>query len=412
MLDELELAFDEQDRERGRHRHRRSAARRGGKGPAGSPKRRGRSFFALFMTVVLLGALGAGAWYGYDKVKDFFTAPDYTSATGNGTEARVTVRTGQTATEIGQDLVKADVVKSVKAYTDAVKSDPHGNEVQPGTYKLFKQMRARDALAALLAVDDKGGLRNKVSFKVTVPEGSMAVDIFSQLSKTTNIPVANFQEAAKDPVALGVPDWWFNRTDGRPTSKSVEGFLFPATYEFNPDADAKTILSTMVGKFNTVVGDLKFAEKVQAERQISPYEALIVATIAQAETPLPEDMSKVARVMYNRAFSGNFPCQCLQVDVTVNYWLRLQGKDAQASKNLTQSQLHNTDNPYNTHDKPGLPLGPINNPGKEALAGAMSPAEGGIVFFVTIDKQGHTAFATTNAEHDRNVELARKNGVL
>lgn len=413
MLDELELAFEDQDRERGRHRHRRAAARRTGGGkPVGPPRKRGRTTLALLMSIVLLGALGAGGWYGYDKVKDFFTAPDYTSATGNGTAAQVQVKTGQTATDIGQVLVDADVIKSVKAYTDAVKSNPRGNEVQPGTYKVFKQMRAKEALAALLATDDKGNLANKVSSKVTIPEGTMAVDAFAQISKTTNIPVADLQAAAQDPIALGVPDFWFVRGDGKPVNKSIEGFLFPATYEFNPGTDAKTVLTTMVAKFNAVVGELGFADKVQAERQISPYEALIVSTIAQAETPLPEDMGKVARVLYNRAYGGKFPCSCLQVDVTVNYWLRSQGKDAAASKDLTQSQLHNPDNPYNTHDKPGLPLGPINNPGKDALQGAMAPVEGGILFFVTIDKQGHTAFATTNAEHDKNIELAKQNGVL
>jgi UPF0755 protein len=410
MLDELELAFDDQDRERQRHRHRRSAARRGGGGKR--PKRRGRSFFALLMSLLLLGILGAGGWYGYDKVRDFFTAPDYTSATGNGTAAQVQVKTGWTATDIGAELQKADVIKSVKAYTDAAKTNPHGNEVQPGSYKLYKQMRAKEALAALLATNADGTLKNKVSAKVTIPEGTMAVDVFSKLAQATKIPVEQFQEAAKDPVALGVPDFWFNRADGKQSARSVEGFLYPATYEFNPDADAKTILSTMVAKFNSVVGEMGFAEKVQAERQISPYEALIVATIAQAEAPLPDDMSKVSRVLYNRAYGGKFPCGCLQVDVTVNYWLRLQGKSAAASKDLTESQLHDAGNPYNTHDKPGLPLGPIDNPGKDALQGAMAPAPGDFLFFVTVDKQGHTAFATTNAEHDKNIQLARQNGVL
>jgi len=364
------------------------------------------------MSLVLLGVLGLGGWYGYDKIKDFFAAPDYTSATGNGTEAQVQVKTGETATDIGSELQKADVVKSVKAYTDAAKDNPKGNEVQPGTYKLFKQMRAKDALSALLATNADGSLKNKISAKVTIPEGTLAIDVFAKLSQATKIPVGEFQEAAKDPVALGVPDFWFNRADGKPSTRSVEGFLFPATYEFNPGVDAKTVLSTMIAKFIAEAGAMGFAEKVQAERQISPYEALIVASIAQAEAPLPEDMSKVARVLYNRAYGGKFFCGCLQVDVTVNYWLRQQGKDAAASKNLTQSQLHNPDNPYNTHDRPGLPVGPIDNPGKDALQGAAAPAPGDFLFFVTIDKQGHTAFATTNAEHDRNIQLAKKNGVL
>src|SRR2546430_11671625 len=148
MLDDLVLAFDEQDRERGRHRHRRSAARGGnggggnGSGRKGPPKRRGRSLRALLVTLILLAALGAGGWFGYGKVRDFFTAPDYTSA-GTG-EVTVQVRTGETATDNAQTLYNAGVVKSTKAFTDAAKADPHGTEIQPGTYQLRQQIRAKD----------------------------------------------------------------------------------------------------------------------------------------------------------------------------------------------------------------------------------------------------------------------------
>jgi UPF0755 protein len=417
MLDDLDLAFDEQDRERGRHRHRRSAARRGngwggsgGGGKKGTPKRRGRSLLALLLTLILLGGLGAGGWFGYTKVRDFFTAPDYT--TGGSGAVNVKVSTGQTATDIGQTLVQADVVKSVKAYTDAAKADPHGNEVQPGTYKLAHQMRAREALSALLATDSTGALVNKVSFRITLPEGTITTDAFALMSKVTKLPVADFQAAAKDPVALGIPDWWFKRGDGKPVAQSIEGFLFPATYEFDPGVDAKTVLTAMVNKFNTVNGELHFSDKSQSDRHISPYEALVTASIAQAEAPLPQDMSKVARVLYNRVYGGSFPCSCLQLDSTVNYWLRISGKEAQNSKDLTESQLHDRNDPYNTHDVPGMPIGPISNPGKDALQGAMAPADGGWLFFVTIDKQGHTAFSNTFTEFQQNVALARKNGVL
>jgi peptidoglycan lytic transglycosylase G len=412
MLDDLDLAFDEQDRERGRHRHRRSAARRGGgrAGKQGPPKRRGRSFLALVLTLILLAGLGAGGWYGYTKVKDFFVAPDYTSA-GTG-EVHVKVSAGQTATEIGQTLVRAGVVKSVQAYTDAARSNPHGNEVQPGTYKLAHQMRAKTALAALLATDGKGNLLNKISFRVTVPEGMISTDVFALVAKTTKISLADLQAAAKNPVDLGVPDWWFKRNDGKQTAQSIEGFLFPATYEFDPGVDAKTVLSTMVNKFNTVTGEMKFPDKVQSERQISPYEGLVAASIAQSETPLAEDMGKVARVIYNRAYGGKFPCSCLQVDSAVNYWLRISGKESQDSKNLTESQLHDPNNPYNTHDVAGLPLGPISNPGKDALQGAMEPPAGPWLYFVTIDKQGHTGFSETFAQFQQDVAKAKQNGVL
>src|SRR5262249_27008200 len=129
MLDELELAFDEQDRERGRHRHRRRSARRGnrwgagGGGKKGPPRRLGRSILALLLALILLGGLGVGGWFGYDKVKGFFPPPDYTTA-GTG-EVTVQVKTGQTATDIAQTLFEAGVVKSARAFSDAAKADPH-----------------------------------------------------------------------------------------------------------------------------------------------------------------------------------------------------------------------------------------------------------------------------------------------
>ncbi|WP_338090805.1 endolytic transglycosylase MltG [Planosporangium thailandense] len=398
-----------------RHRHRRSTMRRAKRAAErgtepGTPRRRGRSLLALLLSVVLLGVLGVGGWYGYAAVKNFFTAPDYTGA-GTG-DAQVQVNSGETATDIANTLFKAGVVKSAKAFVDAAKADPRGDQVQPGTYKLHKHMRAKTALTALLATDSAGNLINKISAKVTIPEGTISLAAFELLSKATKIPVADFQEAAKDPVALGVPEWWFKRNDGKPVAKSIEGFLFPATYEFNPGVDAKTVLSTMVNKFNSVNAELKFSDTVQNTRNISPYEGLIAASIAQAEAPLPEDMTKVARVLYNRVYSGKFPCSCLQLDSTVNYWLRISGKEAQDSKNLTVSQLHDPNDPYNTHDVAGMPIGPISNPGKEAMQAAQSPADGQWLYFVTIDKQGHTGFSDTFQEFQQNVELAKKNGVL
>ncbi|MDT4987737.1 MAG: hypothetical protein QOI74_1831 [Micromonosporaceae bacterium] len=409
MLDELELTFGENDGER--HRHRRSAARRANAKAAGKPPpRRGRTPLALLLSLLLIGGLGVGGFYGYTKVKDFLVAPDYTAA-GTG-EVQVKISSGQTATEIAQLLVRAGVVRSVKAYTDATRRNSRGNEVQPGTYKLSRQMQARQALSALLATDANGVLVNKIAFRVTIPEGTISTDVFAVVSKATRIPVADLQAAAKDPVALGVPDWWFTRGDGKPAAKNIEGFLFPATYDFDPGVDARTVLAAMVDKFNTVVGDLKFSDKAQNDRHISPYEALIAASIAQAEAPLAADMSKVARVLYNRVYGGNFPCSCLQLDSTVNYWLRVSGKEAQDSRNLTESQLHDPADPYNTHDVAGMPIGPISNPGTEALQGAVAPADGKWLFFVTTDKAGHTGFSNTFEEFQRDVALARRNGVL
>ena len=394
MIDELDLAFDEHA-ERGRPRHRRTS--RGGK------KTGARSAVAFVVTFVLLAVLGGGAYLGYSKIKGFFTAADY-SGPGTG-QVTVQIAPNASLTDMGNTLVGKDVVKSTKAFVNAAEANPKGKNIQNGTYRLRKQMSAKDAVAALL--DPKNRLVNGV----TIPEGLSYKSTFEKLSQATKIPVKDFVAAAKDPVALGVPAWWFNRTDGKKAARTVEGFLYPDTYEFPPNADATTILRTMIEHFNSEVERLGFVDTVQKQRKISPYEALIAASIAQAEALHDKDMGPVARVLYNRVYTNQFPCKCLGLDSTVNYWLRITGQATKSSEHLTQAELHNPKNPYNTHDFPGMPIGPIGNPGEAALTGAMNPPPSGNFYFISIDNKGTMAYAKDFAGHQANIKIACKNGI-
>ena len=391
MIDELDLAFDEHA-ERGRPRHRRG--QRSGK------KSSGKSAVAFLMAFILLAVLGGGAYFGYNKVKGFFTAADYD---GPGTDpVQVTIAKGSTLTDIGNTLVDADVVKSTKAFTNAAGKDPRGKNIQSGTYNLRKQMSAKNAVTALL--DPK----SRITSGVTIPEGKTALQTYALLSKATKIPVKDFVAAGKDPGALGVQPWWFNRRDHKPAQKSIEGFLFPDTYEFDPKLNASQILTVMVQRFNDQVSQLGLVDAVQNNLAVSPFEALIVASLTQAESGTTADMPKIARVAYNRAYKAHIP---LQFDTTANYWIELNGGTAKFSGKLTGGELNDPKNPYNTVGKPGLPPGPIDNPGKSALQGAMSPAAGPWLFFVVVDKQGDSAFATTDAEHEANIHKACANGI-
>jgi UPF0755 protein len=399
-IDDLELALDEES-ERGRHRHRRRRTSRGeGEGGRG---RGGRTAVALLMSLVIVGALVGGVWYGFNKIGDFFQAPDYNSG-GTG-EVTVEVLENQTAADIGANLERLDVVKSQKAFVEAAKANPHSKEIQPGVYKLRKQMRASDALSLLL---DRETSRQVLKF--TVPEGKTVKEVLDIAAKATNLPLADFQAAVKDPVAAGVPEFWFNRRDGKTAARTLEGFLFPQTYEFNPGVTAPEVIKAMVAHFMEVATKLKFVDRVQAERNISPFEALTVASLAQAEAGVPEDLGKIARVAYNRTYKKKPPMP-LQFDVTTNYWLQLNGKPTKPSGQLTKAELEDPNNPYNTVTKAGLPFGPINNPGELALQGAMDPPAGEWLFFVAVDKAGHSAFAVTADEHAKNVAQACANGV-
>ncbi|MET7835926.1 endolytic transglycosylase MltG [Micromonospora sediminicola] len=399
MIDDLDLGFDETERgEKGRHR-RGAVRRRQGKSGGG----RGKTLLALALALILLGGIGGGAFYGFDRVQNYFVTPDYD---GSGTgEAIVEIKQGALLADMADALVAADVVKSTKAFIEAAEENSRSKNIQPGTYKLRKQMSGDAAVAAML------DLKNKVVNGLTIPEGRTAKNVYKLLSEKTDIPVKEFETAAKDPEALGVPDWWFKRSDGKKVKPSIEGFLFPDTYEIPPKATAESVLKLMVDNFLTVTAGMQFADRVQKERGgVSPYEALIVASLAQAEAGNKDDLGKVARVAYNRVY-GEFDCNCLEMDVTVNYYLELTGQKTKASKDMTPAELDNPKNPYNRKLR-GLVPTPINNPGKQALEGAMDPPPGKWLFFVAIDKEGHSAFAETYEEQKRNEQKAKEAGII
>lgn len=307
-------------------------------------------------------------------------------------------------TEMGNVLVDADVVKSTKAFTDAAEENPRGKNIQSGTFNLRRQMSAAAAVALLLDP------QSRVSNGITIPEGKTAKQVYDILAKATGVPVAEFEKAAEDPEALGVPEFWFKRTDGQKATKSIEGFLFPDTYEFEPNATAAQMLETMVQRFLTVAEQIDFVNKAENSRNISPYEVLTVASLSQAEAGNADDLGKVSRVAYNRLYGD--PVMPLEYDVGINYYYQLTGKATKPSSKMTAAELRDPKNPYRLHDKTGLTPTPINNPGKAALEGALNPPKGPWLFFVAIDKEGHSAFAVTNAEHERNIATAKKNGVL
>ena len=349
--------------------------------------------------VILLGLTGAGGYVLYDR----FSVADYSGA---GTGAiRVNIPEDSTGTDIGVVLRDEDVVKSVEAFTRAAAQNPRGQQIQAGSFNLRKQMSGEAAVTLLL--DPKSRVRGGV----TIEEGKTARQVYATLAKATKVPEEDFIAAGKDPLALGVPKSWFEREDGQKQSRSIEGFLFPDTYEFKEGLTAKQMLSEMVKHFLAQDKKLKFSERVPKERKISPYEALIVASLAQAESGNDDDTGKIARVAYNRLY-GDFPCNCLEFDVGINYYYQLTGRPTKPSGKMTREELRDPKNPYRLHGKPGLTPTPINNPGLVALQGAMDPPKGDWLFFVAIEKDGHSAFAVTDAEHEKNKEKARKNGGL
>ncbi|MEU8141152.1 endolytic transglycosylase MltG [Nonomuraea sp. NPDC048901] len=235
-------------------------------------------------------------------------------------------------------------------------------------------------------VDTKQG-----QITLTVREGLRLSQILKQLSTATGRPLVEFERAAKDGRALGLPAY---------AKGELEGFAFPGTYEVSPTSRPAEILAAMVTRFNRAAEE---SNLVDGARRVgrTPLEILTIASIVQAESLDKRAMPKIARVIYNRL--KHAPEMKLRMDSTVLYGLNKFG--ATASNEDLKSR-----SPYNTYARLGLPPGPICNPGTDAIAAALKPDSGPWLYFVTIDpKTGVTKFAGSPSEYDKLVEEYRKN---
>jgi len=368
-------------------RHRRKAERSSGK-----------TLVALLVVVAVLGGLAFGGWYGVSKVRDYFTADDYPGP-GEG-EVIIRIENGDNVTDIGNTLFKADVVASAKAFVNAAADEPEATQgLQPGNYAVKKKMKAADALATLL--DRTNRIADN---EVLIKEGLTVVEILAELSKKTGIPLSEFQEAVKDPAALGVPEWG----GPSPDKLVLEGFLFPAKYEFDDKTTATGLLQQMVKKAVAAATKDELAEKAKA-LGVSEWQMLIIASLLEQEG-ISKDFAKVARVVYNRLSTDEPGLQYLQFDSTSQYWLIITGKGRDAR--ITDAVLKNPKNIYSTDTNmhEGLPPTPIGNPGNAAFEAAANPADGNWLYFVVTDEDGTSSFTADYDEHTANVRKCKEIG--
>jgi UPF0755 protein len=349
------------------------------------PRRRRRRTLGILAVLGVAALLVAGLAVGAGRLLTAVgRTPNY-SGPGTGS-AVVQVHTGDSLTAIGQALTKAEVVKSEAAFKEAAKAEPRAQSVQPGWYRLRQHMSGTAAAALLLNPSAK------IKSKVVVPEGTRLSGVLDLISKSTEISLPNLNAAAANPAALGIPPY---------ANGLLEGFLYPATYEFGPDTTAADALRAMVARFVQEATDANLVSGSAAIGR-TPYEVITVASLVEKEARVPDDYSKVAQVAYNRLLpSWNKP---LGFDSTINYALPERQGD------LRTSDLA-VDSPYNSRTHKGLPPTPINSPGRAALDAALHPTPGPWTYFVTIDKSGHAAFSDTQAQFDKDVATSRANGV-
>lgn len=344
----------------------------------GDPGRRRSLFLLISLMAVALICVGAYVALG-DQVKDFITgndAPDY-AGDGNGTEVLVTIIEGDTGADVARNLHDSGVTKSFDAFYDLLLSPGADITFQPGVYSLEGEMSAQSALDAFR---DPG---TRVTNRIVIREGLSAQDAFVLLSDATGIPVAEFEAVAADHAALGVPA----------EAPSIEGFLFPATYELDPDATAAGLVQMLV---NEMLARLDAAGVAAEER----FEVVTLASVIQREAgSVEEDFYKVSRVFHNRLEAG----WRLESDATVAY-----GRGHYDSVFTTDAERADASNQYNTYANDGLPVGPIGLPGELAINAAENPVDGPWFYFVTVNLQtGETKFSETLSEHNAAVQELR-----
>ncbi len=347
----------------------------GGYGTPPKKKRRLGWLWALIIVLLLTGGGAAAVWIMFEpqvrEVMGWELPIDYVGS-GNGEAVEVVIQSGQIGEDIARTLHDAGVTMTFKAFYSLLLETPEAS-FQPGTYSLEKEMSAQAAFDGLMNPD------NRIVARAVIPEGSTLPTILQRVADATGVSLEELQSASTDYESLGLPA----------TLPSLEGYLFPATYTFDPGLSAQQLLQVMVDRMNE---SLDAAAVAPADR----HRVLALAALIQKEGGSEADFLKVSRVFTNRIEQG----MLLQSDATVSY--------GSGSSSIFTSDAERADasNPYNTYVHAGLPVGPISAPGDAAINAALNPADGPWLFFVLINGvTGETAFSTTVREHDAAVRV-------
>jgi UPF0755 protein len=341
-----------------------------------APPKRSKSWIAA---LVSLAIVGGGLTAGYFTFRDAFeggvsalinrlTVEDYDGEPGPSTV--IIIEEGDTGEDVARKLLNADVIKSF----DAIYRDMLNVEltIYPGHYEFPTKIPGLEALQILLAGE------NRVVVQVTIPEGLQMVEIVDVLTEELEVSeeaLLSAIEAAND-VYPG---------------ETLEGWLFPASYTFDPGVTAETIINTMLARMEAELE----GHGLDVE---TGFDILTLASIIQLEGRAEADMYKISTVFNNR-LDRNI---ALQSDPTVKYYY-------EGSIDSFQEGLADSDNPFNTYVYPGLPPGPISSPGATAIDAAVNPALGDWLYFVAINlATGETVFSETLAEHERAAEIYRQ----
>lgn len=307
--------------------------------------------------------------------------------TGTSTETMIVeIPDGSTIKDVGEILYDQGLIKNTMIFQSYAGRHSRGTSgMQAGNYEMNHAMSVPDIVNKMLDGDVYSG-----AIPVLLSEGKNINEMAQILEKHNICTSAAFISETKKlgeykalyPILSSIPD---------DKNRTLEGYLFPDTYEIEPGSTAADVVKKMLDRF-TEVYNQDFMQQT-TEKGKSVDEIVIMASIVELETKLPEDKANAASVFYNR-IAQNMP---LQSDITVDYAL---GKKHAV---LTEEQTK-IDSPYNTYQNLGLPVGPICSPGKSSIDAAINPAQTNYLFFVADMDSGKLYFNETLEGHNADVQ--------
>jgi uncharacterized YceG family protein len=291
-------------------------------------------------------------------------------------EVRVTIPRGASLGEIADLLEEKGVVSSSSFFQLRARLAGRSGNLKPGNYTLARDMSFIAALDRL-----EQGLPPDV-VQVAIPEGLSRTEV----AKRVALKGSYLKQTRRNP-ALDPRDY---KAKG---AKTLEGFLFPATYELKKGQRVGKLVDQQLAAFkrNFDQVDLRYARS----KNLTPYDVLIIASLVEREAMVAKEQPVIASVIYNRLHDD----LRLDIDATTRF------ATGNWTRPLRVSELENQ-SPYNTRVHAGLPPGPIGSPGLAAIKAAAHPAKTNYLFYVAdICGGGKHRFAATDAQHQRNVAI-------
>ncbi len=302
----------------------------------------------------------------------------------------VKIEDGENADSIATKLEETGVIRSALQFRVLVALQGVESELGAGDYRFTANMPASQVIEILI-----NGYAN-FGRRVTIPEGLRAEEIADILEGREIVNKSDFLQA----IALDYRDE-FDFLRDLPARATLEGYLFPDTYDFPPNIGAEDTVRMLLENFGERFS--RAQEQGIGDTGLSIHEVVTLASIVEREAVVPEESALIAGVFFHRIQLG----MLLDADPTVQYALANDPASRAAygywKLELTVEDLR-LDSPYNTRRYPDLPPGPISNPGVTALAGALNPTITDFLYFVAKPDSSH-AFAETLDEHIDNIEM-------